>query len=110
MKTHTIKKTLALLALCTAAVSAVAQNGYNMPFSQFGAGSSDLPFNLPMVTRMGGTAYTLSGNNFVNPFNPASYGTIERESFVFDMGVGLQLNQLRDPSGAGQARAFREPG
>jgi len=100
MKTHTIKKTLALLALCTAAVSAVAQNGYNMPFSQFGAGSSDLPFNLPMVTRMGGTAYTLSGNNFVNPFNPASYGTIERESFVFDMGVGLQLNQLRDPSGS----------
>ena len=75
---------------------ATAQNGFNVPFSQFGIGSSELPFNLPMVTRMGGTVYTTAGNNFVNPFNPASYGAIEMESFVFDMGVGIQLSTLRD--------------
>ena len=75
---------------------AKAQNGFNVPFSQFGIGSSELPFNLPMVTRMGGTMYTMAGNNFVNPFNPASYGSIEMESFVFDMGVGVQLSTLRD--------------
>ena len=73
-----------------------AQNGINMPFSQFGTGNSDLPYNLPMATRMGGVVYTLSGGNFVNPFNPASYGAVELESFVFDMGVGVQLTTLRD--------------
>lgn len=73
-----------------------AQNGFNVPFSQFGLGSSELPFNLPIVSRQGGTVYTLAGNNFVNPFNPASYGAIETESFVFDMGLGVQLGTLRD--------------
>ena len=73
-----------------------AQNSFNVPFSQFGLGTSELPFNLPIATRLGGTVYTLSGNNFVNPFNPASYGAIETESFVFDMGVGVQLSTLRD--------------
>ena len=86
------------LAACLglAGVTAEAQNGFNLPFSQFGLGSSELPFNLPMVTRMGGTTYTMAGNNYVNPFNPASYGAIETESFVFDMGLGLQLSTLRD--------------
>ena len=59
--------------------SAVAQvpDGFNMPFSQFGLGSSELPYNMPMMTRLGGVAYTRAGNNFVNPFNPASYASIE---------------------------------
>lgn len=77
---------------------AKAQNSFNVPFSQFGIGLSEQPFNLPMVTRMGGVAYTLSANNYVNPFNPASYGAIEPESFVFDMGVDVQLTTLRDNS------------
>ena len=76
--------------------SAVAQNGFNMPFSQFGLGSSELPYNMPLMTRMGGVAYTRAGNNYVNPFNPASYASIEPESFVFDMGVNLQMSTLRD--------------
>ena len=83
-------------ALCAATFGATAQNGFNVPFSQFGIGSSEQPFNLPMVTRMGGIVYTLAGNNFVNHFNPASYGAIEKESFVFDMGVGIQMSTLRD--------------
>ena len=58
---------LGLLATATAG----AQNGFNMPYSQFGIGSNEQPYNMPMVTRLGGTAYTLGGNNFVNPFNPA---------------------------------------
>lgn len=73
-----------------------AQNGFNMPYSQFGIGNSDLPGNMPMATRMGGVIYTQSGNNFVNPFNPASYAGVETESFVFDMGLGIQTSTLRD--------------
>lgn len=96
MKKSNIKKLMMAAALCAATLGATAQNGFNIPFSQFGLGSSELPFNLPMVTRMGGTMYTTAGNNYVNPFNPASYGTIGMESFVFDMGVGLQMSTLRD--------------
>lgn len=76
--------------------TATAQNGFNIPFSQFGAGYSEQPFNLPMVTRTGGIVYTRAGNNYVNPFNPASYASVETESFVFDMGVNMQVSTLRD--------------
>ena len=91
-----IKRLTLAAVLGATALGAAAQNGFNAPFSQFGVGSSDLPFNLPMATRLGGVAYTRAGNNYVNPFNPASYGAIERESFVFDMGVYLQSTTLRD--------------
>ena len=102
MRYNTIKKLLLACTCCTMLSAAVAQseygspNGFNMPFSQFGIGSSELPFNMPLVNRMGGTVYTLGGNNYVNPFNPASYGFIQSESFVFDMGVNIQLSTLRD--------------
>ena len=75
--------------------STLAQNGFNMPFSQFGIGISELPYTMSIASRMGGSVYTLSGNNYINPFNPASYASVERESFVFDMGVNLQLTTLR---------------
>lgn len=104
MKRHNIIHTLSILA-CTGVVGLLqmivvmplqAQNGFNIPFSQFGMGSMEQPYNLPMATRMGGAIYNQSGSNFINPFNPASYGSIESESFVFDMGIGLQTSVLRD--------------
>ena len=73
-----------------------AQNGLNMPYSQFGLGVGELPGNMPMATRMGGVIYNRAGNNYVNPFNPASYASVEMESFVFDMGLGLQFSTLRE--------------
>lgn len=76
-----------------------AQNDFNMPFSQFGMGLDNRPYNLPLVARTGGIAYTRAGNNYVNPFNPASYAAIDLESFVFDMGVGLQITTQRDNAG-----------
>ncbi len=76
--------------------SAFAQNGFNMPYSQFGIGLSDLPYTVPVVSRMGGVAYTTSGSNFINPFNPASYGSIGMESFVFDMAADIQLTRLQN--------------
>ncbi|MBR1784099.1 MAG: hypothetical protein IJ760_01510 [Bacteroidales bacterium] len=99
-KPHT--SLFARLAAACAALAALAmpaamgQNAMNTPFSQFGIGSSEQPFNMPMVSRMGGVAYTTSTSNSVNPFNPASYGAVESESFVFDMGVSLQGSLLRN--------------
>ena len=73
-----------------------AQNGFNIPFSQYGIGSSDLPYSHPNIYRMGGTAYTRASRNTINPFNPASYAAVETESFVFDIGVNIQSCVLRD--------------
>ena len=81
-----------VMALCNAAE---AQNGFNMPFSQFGIGSSDLPYSLPSAYGMGGTVYSRALRNSINPFNPASYSAVEMESFVFDIGVNIQQCALR---------------
>ena len=83
------------MGLAGLAGSTKAQNGFNLPYSQYGLGVGELPFNMPMATRMGGAVYTLSGNNYINPFNPASYGSIAMESFVFDIGFNVQMSTLR---------------
>ncbi len=72
-----------------------AQNGFNMPLSQFGVGVSDQPYTMPLAQRSG-AIITLSGNNYINPFNPASYAGIQTESFVFDMGLNVQTSRLRN--------------
>lgn len=87
---------MVLMGLIGLMCGSFAQNGFNMPYSQFGIGLSDLPYSVPVVNRLGGVAYTISGNNFINPFNPASYGSIGMESFVFDMGASIQLTRLQN--------------
>ena len=67
----------------------------NLPFSQFSIGESDLPFNMPSIYSMGGVTYSRSSRNTINPFNPASYGAVEEESFVFDIGINIQQSVLR---------------
>ena len=81
--------------------SAEGQNGFNVPFSQFGIGESDLPNNMPSMYGMGGVSFSRASRNTVNPFNPASYAAVEEESFVFDIGVNIQQSVLRksNPSG-----------
>lgn len=73
-----------------------AQNGFNMPFSQFGIGSSVMPYSIPMAARMGGVVYSRSSSNLINPFNPASYSAVEMESFVLNVGVNIQNSVLRN--------------
>ncbi len=75
---------------------ATAQNGINFPFSQFGIGFSSMPYNLPAASSMGGVVYTSGANNRVNPFNPASYALVEKESFVFDMGLSVEMSTLKN--------------
>lgn len=89
---------LAALLLMTAGL-AHAQNGFNVPYSQYGVGECNMPYNMPFASSMGGVVYTQSGNNYINPFNPASYAKIEMESFVFDMGLNIEICNLKGRSG-----------
>lgn len=76
----------------------MAQNGINVPFSQYGIGLSNAPFSMPFASQMGGVVYTRSGSNMINPYNPASYAAIQPVSFVFDMGIGIEMTTLKDPN------------
>lgn len=71
-----------------------AQNGLNMPFSQFGIGVCELPYTLPTAYAMGGTVFSRSNPSLVNPFNPASYAAIGTESFVLDFSMNIQITTL----------------
>ena len=78
------------------APAAKTQNGFNIPFSQYGIGLSDMPYNMPSAFSMGGAVFSRSSRNIINPFNPASYAAIENESFVFDIGLNIQSCVLRN--------------
>ena len=75
---------------------AQAQNGFNVPFSQYGIGLSDMPYNMPSAFSLGGAVYSRAERNVINPFNPASYAAVENESFVFDIGLNIQSCVLRN--------------
>ena len=93
------KNTLIIALMAIAALwpaHSPAQNGFNIPFSQYGIGQSDQPYNMPGAFGMGGTVYARASRNTINPFNPASYAAIEPESFVLDIGINLQSCVLRN--------------
>ena len=98
MKNRHTSLLLLSAALLVLAGPAVAQNGFNVPFSQFGIGLNDQPFNLPSMYGMGGAAYSRAGSAYINPMNPASYGAIGMESFVLDFGMNLQASTLSQGS------------
>ena len=96
-RTHNKRLFLTLLVLLTATVAA-AQNGINSPYSQYGIGLSNMPYNMPSAAALGGVTYTRSAMNMINPFNPASYAAIGKETLVFDMGLSIDMTTLRNSS------------
>lgn len=92
------KYIICALTMAFLSLGAMAQNGLNAPFSQYGIGQSRLPFNMPHAAMLGGVVYTQSGFNKVNPFNPASYAAIQPTSFIFDMGLTIDMTTLKDPN------------
>lgn len=90
------KKLFLSTVLILASLAAFAQNGINSPYSQYGIGLSNLPYNMPASAAMGGIAYTRSAMNTINPFNPASYAAMGKETLVFDMGLSIDMTTLRN--------------
>ena len=92
-----MNRLLTVLTICTllCVSTAKAQNGLNSPYSQFGIGVSELPYNSPYATGRG--AFLAAGApNMVNVYNPATYGYVTSRSFVFDVGLGVQMNWMKD--------------
>ena len=81
---------------CMASTFAWSQNGLNSPFSQYGIGLNNAPFNMPAFSAIGGVTTTRAASNIINPFNPASYAAIGKETFVFDRGMNIEMSTLSD--------------
>ncbi len=88
------RKIFAFLISWILIIPIVAQNGINSPYSQFGVGELKTSFSHPYTNSMGGLSYTIRNNNMINSYNPASYTSIDSNSFVFDMGFGFDFITL----------------
>ncbi|MBR1793112.1 MAG: hypothetical protein IJ764_05675 [Bacteroidales bacterium] len=86
--------TLLISAILALPLILMSQNGVNSPFSQYGLSQNKLPGSTPFAAAMGGVVYSRASNNYVNPFNPASYASIQKESFVFDISMSLDNTHL----------------
>lgn len=65
----------------------------NSPFSRFNIGSLE-PAGAFRSQGMGGLSTTLRGNNSIYFFNPASYSSLDTNSFVFDFGFDYSQNYI----------------
>lgn len=90
-----MKKILSTTALCVMVVSAMAQSGTNSPYSQFGYGrlaDQTQGFN----RGMNGVGLAFRESNQVNYINPASYSSIDSLTFIFDIGMSLQMTNFKE--------------
>lgn len=89
-----IKRIFCLAAVLPAAIVAMAQsNGSNSSYSRFGLGTlnnQSQGFNRGMA----GVAQGMQGNEKANMLNPASYAALDSLTFLFDIGMGMQLGRL----------------
>ncbi len=96
-----VKRLLAAIAIITAAVAAMAQNGTMTPYSRYAYGM--LGDHATGAQRaMGGVGYAMSSGRQINAMNPASYAAIDTLTFLFDIGIDLTF--LNQNEGEGEAR------
>ncbi len=72
-----------------------AQTGINSPYSRYGLGQL-YGENLNTVSvSMGGLGIAVHDPTALNPSNPASYGSLDSASFLFEVGVAANITNLK---------------
>lgn len=94
-----VKRLLAAIAIITAAIAAMGQNGTMTPYSRYAYGV--LGDHATGAQRaMGGVGYAMNSGRQINPMNPASYASIDTLTFLFDMGIDLTVLNQSEGTGA----------
>jgi hypothetical protein len=75
--------------------TASGQKMVNSPFSRFNLGSLEPAGSFRSIS-MGGTGTAMRDNNSIYFSNPASYSSLDTNSFVFDFGIDYGINILSD--------------
>jgi hypothetical protein len=88
---------LLLILFSTLGSTVQGQKLINSPFSRFNLGSLE-PASSFRSLAMGGTGTAFRDNNSLYYSNPASYSSIDTNSFIFDFGIDYGLNILKEGS------------
>jgi hypothetical protein len=84
-----------LILLLPLSWSVYGQKQVNSPFSRFNIGSIE-PAGSFKSQAMGGLSISLKDNATLFYTNPASYSSLDTNSFVFDFGLDYSMNRLSD--------------
>ncbi|MDR1224051.1 MAG: hypothetical protein LBL07_14405 [Tannerella sp.] len=81
--------------LSLSALSLMAQNSTNSPYTRYGYGElANRSFGAGRA--MGGVGIGLRSSKQINPMNPASYSCMDSITFLFDFGASAQLSWYDD--------------
>ena len=83
-----------LFFLLIVSYTATAQKQLNSPYSRFNIGSLELQGSFKSRA-MGGAGVAMRDNNSIHYMNPASYSSLDTNSFSFDFGVDLGISTLK---------------
>ncbi|MDT0606802.1 hypothetical protein [Croceitalea rosinachiae] len=95
MKSKTLK--LALILLIPGITLAQGNGTTGSPYSLFGLGIESNA-SIGKNSSLGGGGYALSGNNFINNLNPASYANFGTNTFLYDVGVSAEISNIANRS------------
>lgn len=84
-----------LILLFPLSLTVYGQKQVNSPFSRFNLGSID-PAGSFKSQAMGGISVSLKDNASIFYTNPATYSSLDTNSFVFDFGLDYSMNRLSD--------------
>lgn len=83
------------ISLFSFAFTATGQKLVNSPYSRFNLGTME-PAGSFRSLGMGGIGIALQDNNTIYFSNPASYSSLDTNSFIFDFGLDYSKNILSD--------------
>jgi hypothetical protein len=86
---------ITFICLFTFVFTAEGQKLVNSPYSRFNMGTLN-PVGPFRGLSMGGTGTGIRDNNSIYFMNPASYSSLDTNSFVFDFGMDYGINILSD--------------
>lgn len=88
-----IKKifTVAITLIAISSIQVYAQT----PYSIYGLGTLD-DNTLGVNSGMGGIGYAIDNNKQINPKNPASYASMDSLTFLFDIGMNVDVNWMKE--------------
>lgn len=92
---HKKIKILILVLIISPSFGAMAQKMINSPYARFGPGIIEQQ-GILQSRSMGGAGIALRNPVSINYLNPASYSSIDTNSFVFDFGIEYQTNIITD--------------
>ncbi len=84
-----------LLIITVLSMNVYAQTGINSPYSRYGLGQLYGENLNTAAMGMGGLSLGIHNPTTLNPANPASYGSLDSSSFLFEIGVAASLTTLK---------------